>query len=124
GGIVMECRGRWGGSCNSVVPKLRNYLRLTWETPWQLEISGLWRHIGGLSPVTGVGPEVSAHNYLDLSLRWAVRESLTLQAGINTLRDKDPPLVPANPPAGNGNTLPGVYDALGQYWFLGASVRF
>ncbi|MEQ9396502.1 TonB-dependent receptor plug domain-containing protein [Haliea sp.] len=124
GGIVMECRGRWGGSCNSVVPKLRNYLRLTWETPWQLEISGLWRHIGGLSPVTGVGPEVSAHNYLDLSLRWAVRESLTLQAGINNLLDKDPPLVPANPPAGNGNTLPGVYDALGQYWFLGASVRF
>lgn len=124
GGTVLECRGRWGGNCNSVIPKVRNYLRLTWDTPWQLEVSGLWRHIGGLSPVTGVGPEVPAHDYLDLSLRWAAREGVTLQAGVNNLLDKDPPLVQVNPPAGNGNTLPGVYDALGQYWFLGASVRF
>ena len=107
-----------------MIPKVRNYLRLTWDTPWQLEVSGLWRHIGGLSPVTGVGPEVPAHDYLDLSLRWAAREGVTLQAGVNNLLDKDPPLVQVNPPAGNGNTLPGVYDALGQYWFLGASVRF
>ena len=24
----------------------------------------------------------------------------------------------------NGNTYPGIYDHLGQYWFLGATVNF
>lgn len=125
GSPVVNCAGRWGGSCVSVVPRLRNYLRLTWHSPWQVSLSALWRYIDQLDPLETDANKIDAYDYFDLSLLWRVKEDIELRAGVNNLLDETPPLaIGADPPQGNGNTLPGVYDALGQYWFAGFSVNF
>ena len=45
---------------------------------------------------------------------------------MNNLFDKDPPLLAAGllQLFGNGNTYPGVYDALGRTIFVGATINF
>jgi outer membrane receptor protein involved in Fe transport len=63
-------------------------------------------------------------------VNWTVHEGVQLHAGINNVADKDPPLLsgnglaPASPPFGNGNTYPQVYDALGRYVFVGATIKY
>ena len=46
--------------------------------------------------------------------------------GVNNLLDKDPPIIASGilSAFGNGNTFPGVYDALGRTVFAGATVTF
>ena len=45
-----------------------------------------------------------------------------MRAGVNNLLDTAPPITDNGVTArNNGNTYPGAYDALGQYWFLAAS---
>jgi outer membrane receptor protein involved in Fe transport len=49
----------------------------------------------------------------------------TIRAGVNNMFDKDPPITDNGATdRNNGNTYPGIYDHLGQYWFLGATVQF
>ena len=46
------------------------------------------------------------------------------------MTDKDPPVVDqlnfglSAPPVGNGNTFPGVYDALGRVFFFGITADY
>ncbi len=55
-----------------------------------------------------------------------------MQVGVNNIADKDPPIVvgsdcSTSSPAGancNGNTFPGVYDAMGRYLFATVSAQF
>jgi len=55
-----------------------------------------------------------------------------LRGGINNVMDKDPPAIAAGllssfsngSSFGNGNTYPGVYDAMGRMLFVGATVQF
>ena len=74
-----------------------------------------------------------AMNYFDLFLTGKVNKSIQLRAGVNNLFDKDPPLVSSGGTGVasscsavlcNGNTYPGVYDSLGRYLFVGASLNF
>ena len=52
--------------------------------------------------------------------------------GVNNIADKDPPIVvnadcSTSSPAGancNGNTFPGVYDAMGRYIFMQLQANF
>jgi outer membrane receptor protein involved in Fe transport len=122
---AVECKGKWGEACNTVIPEMRNYLRLTWASPWQLSISGLWRYIDKLQPLAGETGTIDAYDYFDLSMVWQAHERVRLHAGVNNVFDKAPPFVITSAaPNVNGNTFPGVYDALGQYWFAGISIRF
>ena len=50
-----------------------------------------------------------------------------LQLGVNNLADKAPPLVVGGDCANalcNGNTYPGVYDAMGRYLFAKITAQF
>ena len=53
-------------------------------------------------------------------------QRLNLRLGVNNIFDREPPLGGGNIPAGfgNGNTFPQVYDALGRFFFAGATVDF
>ena len=133
-----DCVGYHGANCGVPSPEWRHKFRTTWETPWNVEVSGTWRHIGkvdqeGVSsnPLlrnTAIAPadqSFSERNYFDLAATWAATKKITLRGGINNLFDKDPPLsglVGAG--SGNGNTYPQVYDALGRRVFLNATVKF
>ncbi len=137
---TYDCAGLYGVStCATPSPKWRHQFRTTWRTPWSgLEISGAWRYYGpvdfqGVSnnpflvqPVHPADAHISAQSYFDLSAQFRVHDRMTFRLGVNNIVDKEPPIVGSA--AGgtnalyNGNTYPGVYDALGRYLFAGFTV--
>jgi iron complex outermembrane receptor protein len=134
----FDCAGLYGAVCTgsavpaaAPMPEWRHKARLTWNTPWDLEVSGTWRHISEITSDRGVetaaDAKLKAMDYFDLAGTWGVRENITVRFGVNNLFDKDPPLVSqSNCPAGpcSGNTYPQTYDPMGRYLFVGARMDF
>ena len=124
---ARDCAGRWGGDCGAPTPALRNRLRVTWHGPQGLRVSGLWRYLSRVEAATPRLADLREMDYFDLAASWTAGDRLTLRAGVNNLFDREPPNAgdAAGPTIfGNGNTFPGLYDALGQYWHLGAAWAF
>jgi iron complex outermembrane receptor protein len=72
-----------------------------------------------------VPQDLDAVSYFDLAATWNVTDYATLRAGVNNLTDEEPEYVPQGVTAReNGNTYPGIYDPLGQYLFVGATIQF
>ena len=130
GAPVDDCAGGWGGTCGYPTPDFQNNLRTTWLTPWNLRVSGLWRHIGESEDLKESQEErvnLAKTNYFDLAGIWDVNGWLSLRTGVNNFFDKEPPIggkAAGSSIGGNGNVFPGMYDALGRYWYFAASVGF
>jgi iron complex outermembrane recepter protein len=127
GAGVERCDGVYGGSCGTPLAEYRNRMQVIWSTPWSLSLNLGWRYTSSVDQIGTSRPpqKLDAVNYVDFSGIWTPTEWLNVRAGVNNLFDKEPPFVPQGVTAReNGNTYPGSYDALGQYWFLGASVQF
>jgi outer membrane receptor protein involved in Fe transport len=154
GDKFFNCAGLYGSICSvagglsSPNPEWRHKARVMWKTPfaygdWVKDVTvGLqWRHFNkvkldaydadpqlnnpGLQYATDRA--LASRDYFDLSLNWTMRDNVDVRAGVNNIFDKDPPLNGAsNCPTGpcNGNTWPQVYDALGRFLFIGATVDF
>ncbi|MBA6413540.1 TonB-dependent receptor [Parahaliea sp. F7430] len=126
GAPTVDCHGMWGSSCGYPTPDFRNNLRATWLTPWDVTASLMWRHIGGSDDMNG-NVDIDSYDYLDISAIWNVMDNASVRLGFNNVLDKEPPIVgdgagPSN--NGNGNTFPGMYDALGRYMYIGATLTF
>ncbi|HEX3943760.1 MAG TPA: TonB-dependent receptor [Rhizomicrobium sp.] len=148
---TYDCAGLFGITCGTPIPDWRHKLRVTWTSPWDFDLSLQWRHLSGVSfdgnstdptlsgNCTGIpgvpcndksDASIGAFDYFDIATNWTVHEGVQLHAGINNVFDKDPPLLDTNnlgvssPPFGNGNTYPQVYDALGRYVFVGATIKY
>ena len=130
--------------------KWRHRFTTTWETPWSgLDITMAWRYYsavtleslnGNPNLSAGAGNTVASgavsntdarfptYSYFDLTAAVKVADKLTVRLGVNNVLDKAPPLVGttniANPPTGNGNTYPGVYDSLGRFLFAEVTAQF
>lgn len=127
GAGIEQCEGVYGGSCGPPTVELRNRFQAIWATPWDASVSLGWRHIGSVDQVgTNLPPTtLDSQNYVDLSGNWSATDWLTVRLGVNNLLDREPPFVPQGVTAReNGNTYPSAYDALGQYWFIAASMQF
>ncbi|MDE0153108.1 MAG: TonB-dependent receptor [Gammaproteobacteria bacterium] len=120
GAPVARCAGR--RYCGPV-PDLQNRLRITWDTPWDVTASAMWRHTSAVRGSGRFSVDIPKMNYLDLAAVWQVTGQAKIYAGINNLTDREPPIV-GNSSGTNGNTFPGLYDALGRYLFMGASMEF
>ena len=127
GAPKVKCAGNWGGgSCGYPTPDLRNKLRLVWTTPWNVTPTLMWRYTSKLKDLNE-NVDLKAISYIDLAALWDVTESIQMRVGVNNLFDKEPPIAGngAGPSInGNGNTFPGMYDALGRYWFIAGGVSF
>jgi iron complex outermembrane receptor protein len=138
---VYECVGRFGTTCGTPNPRYRHKVRLTWDSPFGLQVSGLWRYFGDVDLDTNSGDphfgaktednangHIGAKQYFDLSSAYVLpvkAVNLTLRAGISNLFGQAPPVLDqtiASPPFGNGNTFPNVYDSLGRVIFVGATL--
>jgi outer membrane receptor protein involved in Fe transport len=132
-----DCKGLYGSSCGIPSPQWRHKARATWTTPWNFDVSLTWRHLDSVDhtatssnpllsgTVNAIERTLGAQEYFDVAASWAATKQFTLRGGINNLGDRDPPissLVGAG--FGNGNTFPGVYDALGRRVFLNATYKF
>jgi iron complex outermembrane receptor protein len=138
-----------GAATSNPIFRWRHTWRTTWSTPWEgLDITASWRYfsaikLDSLSPQANLAAQngatvanggisssdagIKAYNYLDLSAAVKLIDKVTLRVGVNNVFDKDPPIIggtnlPAT--AGNGNTFPQVYDALGRFLFGQVTVQF
>jgi iron complex outermembrane recepter protein len=133
-----DCVGLYGNKCTTPNPRVRNKARVTWASPWNVDLALTWRFFGkvdldttsGNPLLTGTANAVERtlgeRNYFDLSTTWNVTKQITIGAGVNNVFDKDPPITSVSGPSifGNGNTFPQVYDALGRRFFLNATAKF
>jgi iron complex outermembrane receptor protein len=140
-----DCKGFFGSTCGAANPSWRSVMNITWSTPWDaFDLTLRWRYIGSdSSEQTSSNPfltgtpylplsNIPAYNYIDLTGAFDVYKNIRLQIGVNNIMDKDPPLVvggdcSTSSPAGancNGNTFPGVYDAMGRYIFMEVTAKF
>jgi len=122
---VVECKGLWGHQdCDGAFADWRSTFRTTWVTPWDLDLSLLWRYTSSVEDESAVGADWDAYSWIDLAGTWQVTDSTQLRLGINNVMDEDPPLSSnAGIVPGNGNAWPSVYDGLGRYIFMGISLE-
>ncbi|MBQ5963433.1 TonB-dependent receptor [Massilia sp. ZL223] len=134
---AYDCAGLFGPSCGTPLPEWRHKLRVTWSSPWRMDLALTWRFIDEVKlSSTSSDPQLKGNfetgdatfgrqNYLDLAASWQATKWLALRAGINNLLDKDPPVgAVTSSTFGNGNTFPQVYDALGRRVFLNLTAKF
>jgi len=135
-----DCAGLYGsGTCGTPLPEWRHKARVTWSTPWNLDLSLQWRYIDsvlfektsdnpllrGDGVVRSVDRELDAQNYIDVTGSYTFLEGYTFRMGVNNVTDEDPPLsAQVGSGFGNGNTFPQVYDAFGRYVFIGLTAKF
>jgi len=141
-----DCVGLYGVTCGGANPKWRHVMNIAWNTPWDgLDVNLRWRYIGSdqseqLSSSTFLHGNAyfngfsvfPAFNYVDLAGTFNLLKNVRMTLGVNNIADKAPPLATGgdcstSSPAGancNGNTFPGVYDALGRYVFVQVSAQF
>lgn len=149
GDPAFDCSGLFGQICTgSAVPtggilaKWKHKARLTWKSPWDVELGLTWRHIsavevdssdaeivdqaGGGGGVFLADSKLKAQDYFDLSARWEIWDA-KFRLGVNNVFDREPPLVSQQNCAAvfcNGNSFPMSYDALGRYLFIGVTKEF
>jgi len=145
GGPSYDCTALFGATCGGGNPKWRHVFNTTWSTPWDgLDLNLRWRYFGANSSesatsnlflaATPYAPlaNIPAYNYIDLTGTFNVYKNVRLELGVNNIADKAPPLVvgvdcSTSSPGGancNGNTFPGVYDAMGRYLFATVTAQF
>jgi outer membrane receptor protein involved in Fe transport len=125
GSDVVDCKGSWeNGTCIGAFPEWAHTFRTTWATPWDFDVTAMWRYVGEVDDRTANNRDWAAYSWLDLAANWQVTDSTALRIGINNALDKDPPVSSdvGNAP-GNGNVFPGFYDSLGRYIFAGISLE-
>ena len=118
------------------LPEYRHNVRVTYSQGPAL-FSVRWRYEGPtedfrvrntfvgndrVTPTTLPKPEIGAWNYIDLAASFDIDERMTINAGVNNLFDKQPPVLGAQ--AEQANTLPSFFDVLGRDFFVGVNFRF
>ncbi len=151
---AYNCVGLYGVVCGTPAPRWRHKFRLTWSSPWDVELSLQWRFIGavkfdadttserlgggpGVVPCAGTGfsvagfqdcpdARISSYSYFDLSAAWQIRSGVEFRAGVNNIFDIEPPILTQFAPTNfsNGNTITGLYDVLGRTLFIAATLKY
>lgn len=140
GTIKYDCVGLFGAQCGTPAPKWRHKLRVGFNFPSGIGISGQWRYFSktkneGLDTnptlhqktVFPFNQRIPAQSYFDLALSAKIGDHYNFRLGANNILDRKPPLVgsqTSSSSALNGNTFAQVYDTLGRYLFAGFSVNF
>jgi outer membrane receptor protein involved in Fe transport len=135
-----DCAGLFGPTCGTPLPKWRHRLRVTWTTPWDLDLSLNYRYLSGIkldrnttqpllhaTPFNPADATINDFWYLDFAADWNVRTGVDLHVGVNNVFGRLPPaLSSAAIPTGvgNDNTYPGTYDSLGRTFFIGATIKY
>ena len=144
GAQKYDCVGLYGTVCGTPIPKWRNKVRTTWQTPLGLDVGLTWRYTDTVElDATSSNPalqgtvffkdrKMGSRSYFDVTASYSVSDlamfsNMTGRLGINNVLDKDPPVISQNScPAVlcNGNTFPQVFDTLGRYVFMGITADF
>jgi outer membrane receptor protein involved in Fe transport len=129
---AIDCVGFFAGDCGRPRPEYKHTFSTSWSTPWDLGFTLGWRTVGEVTEHTqpGVDPnyKADAQHYIDLAGNYNADwfgSTTRVSFGISNVTDNSAPVSGVfNEIAvyGNGNTVPGTWDALGRYWFVGVNV--
>lgn len=123
-----DCTGYFSSVCGTPNFEWRHYARMSWATPWNVDLSLAWRYFGSVKgygqAANRIDDEFASESYFDLSGNWRITDKASVILGINNILDNDPSINATVGTTGNGNTYPQVYDALGRYVFLRATMSF
>lgn len=144
GGLAtpFDCAGLYGFICGYPLPRWRHKARLSWKPSDNVSLSLHWRYVGKSridltnddlpvsSPFIARIAQIDAQNYFDLTSLLRFGRNYQLRAGVHNVFDRQPPIVISGTdlPLGgcsrfcNGNTFPQLYDPLGRYIFIGATI--
>jgi len=143
GALSFDCAGLFGPDCNtnSINPRWRHTLRVSWQTPWdKLLVSANWRFIGKTSLDNNsnqpalmfsefgeydyVDARIPNYSYFDLAATLEVWRNIEFRAGVNNVLDKSPPVISSElTGSGSPNTYP-TYDELGRNLFIAFTAKF
>ncbi|KQN02010.1 MULTISPECIES: TonB-dependent receptor domain-containing protein [Sphingomonas] len=137
-GAKFDCAGLYGAQCGYPMSKWRHQARISLTTPNGIGLSGNWRYLSATkfertssdadlaAPFFVNDARVKAQNYFDLAATVRVADKFTYRMGVNNILDKTPPILSATASPigsfGNGNTYPGIYEAIGRYLFVGLTI--
>lgn len=153
GTAEFDCAGYFANGCGNPNAEYRHNFVTTWNSPWDIRASLVWRYISATDQVGAIdngfiadGSDGSvtsrvnvannldiddtlpAVSYLDLTAFYDYSDSITFRVGVNNLLDEDPPIVTTFGNASGvnveANTVAGVYDAAGRFIFAGATFSF
>lgn len=143
-----DCVGFYNADCGSPNFEYRHNFQATWQTPWNVRATALWRYFSAVDQLgtanngpgqdgslislvddggRAIDEKIDATGYLDLAAFYDITDDVTLRAGVNNVLDNDPPIVTTFGTTGvtvEANTVAGVYDAGGRFLFVGANMRF
>jgi len=130
---ILDCKGRYGNSCEGPRPDIRWTTRTTWlKGPYS--VSAFWRHFGKtqiedaqFADTFPAFRQIDAYDWFDLTASYDWNDMVRVTASVQNLTSEDPPVVgnEAGDTASNsGNTFPGAYDPLGRVISLGVNFRF
>ncbi len=123
----LDCAGKFGDNCGNPLPVWRHKLRMTWNTPWGLNVAATLRHIDAVKHETASGSQVAAlgaRDYVDLAFSYKLTKQITARLALNNLFDKDPPIRTQGAVDVNGNTYPQVYDSVGRVVSMNLTAKF
>ncbi len=119
-GTSYDCAGLYGLTCGTPTPKWRHQFRVTWNTPWKLQLSANWRFLSStkldfntnqtdlelFEPGQGVpgsgtyakdnlptDARIPAFSYFDLAFTYKLKDRYTFRGGVNNIFDRTPPLL-------------------------------
>lgn len=119
----IDCKGTFGSTCSGDFASVlqadyKHRVALDWRLD-DVTVQLGWRRIGEVAFADNRDIKISAQNYLDLAASWQVTDSVSLNAGIDNLLDKDPPTPAAG--ANHFNTV-SDYNVMGRT--VGISLRY
>lgn len=146
---TYDCVGLFGNTCGTPTPEWRHQARVSFDMPSGFGASLRWRYFdsvtldaledndnlrntsprgpapGGIALPGNAG--FDSVSYFDLAFNWEVGDNFDFRLGANNVLDKAPPTTGSQScPAGfcNGNVFAQVYDTLGRYIYVGATLEF
>ena len=136
GAGAIKCVDYYAGQCGLPNPEYTHRLLGNWITPVSgLSVAATWRHVGettlyGLDKAAAgaraeqMNDYLEERDYLDISVRYALTDNITIRAGVNNALAEDAPLsTNVGTGTGNNNTYPGLFD-VNRFYFAGATYRF
>jgi outer membrane receptor protein involved in Fe transport len=140
GAHTYDCTGLFGSTCQTINPRWRHILGLTWQTPIDLDVGLNWRfiskvkldnndsdetlHFASYGTFNSFAARMPNMSYVDLNASWHALKVLEVRAGINNVLDKDPPLATFEITSGGAANTYSTYEALGRQLFLAVSMKF
>jgi len=106
---------------HGTIPEISTNVLFRWD--WQdLQVGLNWQHIDSVTDVGGSEEKVDAQDYFDLRTGYQVSEMLNVNLVIANLFNNEPPDVLNG--YTNSNTDNTLYDGLGRYYTLSATLKF